>query len=68
MKVRKEIELYAAPSDVEVLLWLFDRYHWEPQWMFVACCRFERTGAAYWQSCRVWTPTMEGRAIYRQFS
>lgn len=66
MKVRKEIELYSDPSNKEALEWLFDRYHWESQWSFVACCKFVKYGDFSYQYRRIWSPTKEGLAIYMQ--
>lgn len=64
MKVRKEIEQFAYSADKPVLRWLFDRYHWESQWEFVATCHHERYGTQSYQTHRVWRPTKEGRVLY----
>lgn len=64
MNVRKEIREHAAEEDKPVLLFLFDRYHWESQWAFVAFCRHERYGVKYHETYRVWSPTLEGRLLY----
>ncbi len=63
-KIRREIRLRSAKSDKPVLRWLFDRYHFESQWGFVAACRFKRYGTQSYEVHRVWMPTAEGRALY----
>jgi hypothetical protein len=64
MKVRDEIEKYASEADKPALLWLFDRYHWASQWSFVAHCKFQKYGEHSYQVRRVWTPSMEGNALF----
>jgi len=64
MKVRYEIEKFAAEDDKPVLRWLFERYHWASQWSFVAGCTFERYGVESYATNRVWYPTNEGRMLY----
>ena len=64
MNVRTEIKKYGAEADKPVLDWLFNRYHWESQWSFVATCTHERDGTQSWQSHRAWAPTAEGRILY----
>ena len=64
MNVREEIKAYANDEDVLVLHWLFDRYHWQRQWMFVAKCEHVSTGTKSYQSVRRWYPTKEGRRLY----
>lgn len=66
MKVRVEIESYAKESNKPILLWLFERYHTEPRWQFVAACRFEKYGRLSYEYRRIWSPTDEGRALYYQ--
>lgn len=68
MDVRREIDLYALPEDRPVLHWLFDRYHWESQWRFVAACTMQRYGTYSYEVHRVWAPTPEGRAIHTQMT
>ncbi len=65
MRIREEIEKFASDKDKPVLLWLFGRYHLESQWWFVATCSFERYGTQSYQTNRVWTPTVEGRVLYK---
>ena len=64
MNVRDEINTNANESDKAVLLWLFERYHMESQWHFVACCTFERYGNLSYQAHRIWKPTPEGVILY----
>ncbi len=64
MKVRDEITAYASDEDKPILVWLFDRYHWESQWRFVAAYRWQRYGVESYKVNRVWVPTQEGRALY----
>lgn len=64
MNVRKEIAEHAKEEDKEILTWLFNRYHKEREWFFVAKCRFERFGKYSYQAHRIWAPTNAGRAIF----
>lgn len=64
MKVRDEIEKYAAPEHKPVLHWLFDRYHWASQFTFVAACVWQKRDAPGCHGNRIWVPTKEGRALY----
>lgn len=66
MKIREEIKKFASEDDKPVLNWLFDRYHYQSEWSFVADCTFEKYGYRSYESNRIWTPTKEGRAIYAQ--
>jgi len=68
MKVRDEINKFAAESDKPALTWLFNRYHWDWQWRFVASCTHERYGVYSYQTNRVWAPTEEGWVLYRHRS
>lgn len=64
MNVRDEIKLYAKDADQPCLNWLFERYHWESKWRFVATCAFKRYGPKSYDSHRVWAPTPEGRVLF----
>jgi hypothetical protein len=64
MKVRDEINRYAKEENKPILNWLFDKYHMQSQWSFVARCTFDRFGTAYFQANRVCAPTAEGRILY----
>jgi hypothetical protein len=67
MKVREEIEKYAAESDKPVLLWLLDRYHMESEWKFVARCALgaiDKYGMLNFQANRVWAPTPAGSTLF----
>lgn len=64
MDVRKEIDQYASDSDRDCLYWLFDKYHRQTQWDFVAKCIFVRYGKMSYELYRVWEPTLEGRALF----
>lgn len=68
MNVRDEFEMYAAPDDVPVLLWLFGHYSRASQWALVANCTHERYGKMSYETRRVWRPTAEGRALFAQLS
>lgn len=61
MKVRIEIAKYSKDTDKDVLNWLFDKYHWQSEWYFVAKC--ELVGR-YPNSHRVWYPTKEGVVLF----
>lgn len=64
MDVRKEIDKCSIEADKPVLHWLFNKYHMESQWRFVARCSFKRFGPLSYQTNRVWQPTAEGRALH----
>ena len=64
MNVRDEIEKFASEEHKDVVHWLFDRYHTEAQWYFVAKVTHKRYGAQSYQTNRVWSPTEEGLAIH----
>lgn len=66
MNVRDEIEKYSAPEDQPTLQWLFNHYHWESQWHFVARNKWVRYGVESYKVHRLWVPTREGVAIYKQ--
>ena len=68
MNVSDEIRLYASDEDKFVLSWLFGRYHWASQWSFVARCELARYGVESYKTRRIWKPTIEGLAIYKQLS
>jgi hypothetical protein len=68
MNVRDEIRLHAKAEDKPALNWLFGRYHWASQWGFVAKCEHVRYGVESYKTYRVWSPTVEGVAIYKQLS
>ena len=64
MKVRQEIERFSRSEDKPILLALFEVYHYQSQWNFVACCEFEPCKKSKWGTRRVWVPTREGRVLY----
>lgn len=64
MNVRQEIDKFSLVEDRQALHWLFDRYHWQSQWAFVASCSHERYGYRSYETNRVWKPTIEGRILY----
>ena len=68
MKVRADILKYSAIDDRPVLLWLLDRYPLASQWRFVASCRMERFGVLSYEVNRVWSPTPEGRVLFKHSS
>lgn len=68
MNVRDEIRLHASDEDKPALNWLFGRYHWASQWSFVARCELARYGVESYKVHRIWKPTIEGLAIYKQLS
>lgn len=57
MNVKKEINNYAQKNNKDILLWLFERYHYQSQWQFVAKCSFA-------DMKREWYPTSEGMILY----
>lgn len=61
MKVRDEIEKYAAEDDKPILRWLFERNHMESQWSYVAT--FLWAGKSP-ESYHVWKPRETGRSMY----
>lgn len=65
MDIKKEIAEYSDKSDVACLEWLFSKYHMSSQWSFVACCKFIRYGELSYQVNRKWTPTKEGRLLFK---
>lgn len=65
MNVKKEIEQFASDGDKLILLGLFDKYHMKSQWSFVATCKFQSYGKFSYQVNRVWSPTEEGKIIYK---
>lgn len=64
-KLTDAIEKYANEEDKPALLWLASRYSWSSQWPFVARCALERYGSLSYQVHRVWSPTNEGRLLYK---
>jgi len=64
MKVRVEIEKDADEKDKPVLLWLFERYHWQSQWNFVARFSYVKYGTKSYEYHTVWTPSPEGQILY----
>lgn len=64
MDVRKEIALYASEEDKAVLDWLFDHYHIDWQWRFVAYCTHQKYGGQSCDTHRVWHPTPDGLALF----
>lgn len=65
MNVRDEINKYAKEEDKAILLCLFERYHWQSQWSFVAQCSFI---GSYPNAKRAWHPTAEGKILYEYFN
>ena len=64
MKIKDEIDKFSLESDKAILHWLFDRYHLETQWNFVAKVELKRYGVYSYQVNRIWSPTEEGLAIH----
>ena len=65
MNVRKEIESFASDDDKPILFALLDSYHMQSQWSFVAKCTFKSYGKFSFQTNRIWSPTTEGRTLYK---
>jgi len=65
MDIRQEITDHASAEDKPALNWLFDRYHYDWQWRFVAHCFHKRYGAQSYQTHRVWMPTKEGMILWQ---
>lgn len=64
----KEILEHSHEDDIPILLWLFERYHMESEWQFVAECIHQRYGGLSYQVHRIWKPRINGRAIYHYFN
>lgn len=64
MDVRREIAAYAAEEDRPALLWLFSKFHWQSEWLFVADCMLRRYGTRSYEAHRIWSPTVAGRILY----
>ena len=64
MNIKDEIKQFSEPDDQPILLWLFDKYHWESQWTFVAECIFIKYGAMSYETNRIWRPKEDGRILY----
>jgi hypothetical protein len=64
MDVKAEIEAFSSEEDKPILRWLFDRYHLQSKWSFVALCSHKRYGTLSYQTNRVWRPTVEGMQLY----
>lgn len=64
MNVRNEIDKYASEADKPILHWLFDIYHIESQWHFVARCTFLRYGTQSYETHRIWQPRPDGYALH----
>jgi len=64
MKIREEINDRSSDEDKPILLWLFERYHMESQWRFVARCTHIPYGTYSYESHRMWSPTQEGKKLY----
>jgi hypothetical protein len=47
-----------------MMLWLFERNHWESEWRMVARCVFVRYGNQSFQIRRCWRPTARGHQLY----
>ena len=65
MNVKNEIEKFAKEEDKPILLGLFSKYHMSDEWHFVANVKFESYGKLSIQSNRIWSPTEEGRILYK---
>ena len=61
MNVREEIEKHSAEEHKEILLWLFERNHWQSQWSAVADCVFKGRGPT---APRIWSPSQNGLEQY----
>lgn len=61
MNIRKEINNHAAPDDKAILLWLFEKYHWQSQWSFVTRLKWEGKPPDLHP---VFKPTEEGYILY----
>ena len=53
MNVRKEIEQFASDDNKPILLGLFNKYHMQSQWNFVATCTFQNYGKLSYQANRI---------------
>jgi len=64
MNVKQEITDRSNEEDKPILFWLFERYHMESEWRFVARCEHVRYGPLSYETNRVWSPTPEGKKLY----
>lgn len=64
MKVREEIEKYADPEEREILLWLFERNHWQSEWSYVSFCEHRKYGTQSYETHRVWHPQPHAMRMY----
>jgi len=67
MKIINEIIKHASKDDKPILLWLFNKYHWQSEWNFVASCELIQIGPHSYQVERIWKPTKEGLIIYKYY-
>ncbi len=65
-KIRKQIDLYAHDNDKKILHCLFDHYHYQSEWNFVAKGSYKRLTNGNYQC--VWEPTDAGRILYAHHS
>ena len=70
--IKYEIENYAEPGDKVVLRWLYRQYGEDRAvWEFLANQELRRhvnVLDGYAQTVRVWSPTIEGEALWRALS
>ncbi len=64
MNVREEINAHAIEQNKPILTWLFDRYHMQSEWFFVAHCARKKEPRAKYGSVRVWSPSEAGQRLY----
>jgi len=67
MNVKQDIETHASEENKPILQWLFDNYHMQSEWRFVARCTHERYGCKSYETNRIWTPTKEGVILYNHW-
>lgn len=66
MNIPATIKAHAAPNDRPVLLWLFERYHMQSEWHFVANVEHQpiKQDGRTVDYRIVYSPTAAGRALY----
>ena len=68
MHIKDEINKYADENKKPALIWLFNKYHMQSQWSFVAECEFDRYGKHSYQTNRIWKPTEEGMILFNHYN
>lgn len=62
-KTRLAIER-SDPAVIPVLLWLFERYHWDSEWRVMAVPKWTRYGTQSYETRLSYTPSAVGQNLY----